>query len=261
MTGVFQSDPLEKRFGLYRSIQGSNYHLSCKAIFQAEKKLRLSSIIDLSKSFSELTLMFENLIKPKIPSKVLGHSDIIKFSTEIFSPGSIEDTKVSFQDIVYYITGFAVKKCIKSLNMCSDCIKLIRSNRKKGEFSGLIDHNDLRDYLCHPSNFLIQKMFCLDFILNSLCNGKLSHDFRRCEDKFFLITTLFETQIDISNLKCSNNHLLKPALMKIFEYYINIFLKRDSDFRNDFRSGNNIRKLLIFDPEYESSISLQSEDC
>ena len=37
LPGVFQSDPLEKRFGLYRLTQGSNYHINVKSLIQSEK--------------------------------------------------------------------------------------------------------------------------------------------------------------------------------------------------------------------------------
>ena len=54
LSGNFQSDPIQKQFGLYRSTLGSNYHVSVKSMFHAEKNLRLSSLIDRSKSLDEL---------------------------------------------------------------------------------------------------------------------------------------------------------------------------------------------------------------
>ena len=33
--------------------------------------------------------------------------------------------------------------------------------------------------------------------------------------------------------------------------YTNIFLKRYSDMRNDFRSEKNLRKLINFNPDYD----------
>ena len=61
LTGNFQSDPIEKRFGLYRVALGSNYHVDHKSVMQAEKKIRLSSLIDLSKSLDDLKLNLESL--------------------------------------------------------------------------------------------------------------------------------------------------------------------------------------------------------
>ena len=60
---------------------------------------------------------------------------------------------------------------------------------------------------------------------------------------------LFSTQIEIDDLKCVENHFLKKYIMRVFRIYTNLFLKRYSESRNDFRSEYNIRKLLNFNPE------------
>ncbi|KAH9364421.1 hypothetical protein HPB48_009693 [Haemaphysalis longicornis] len=41
LLGKFQADSLEDRFGLYRRLSGSNYHVSVQQIFESETKLRL----------------------------------------------------------------------------------------------------------------------------------------------------------------------------------------------------------------------------
>ena len=118
---------------------------------------------------------------------------------------------------------------------------------------------DHKNYLCYPTLFLVQKMFCLDFILHSLCFGKdSSYFFSNSTDKLTLILDLFATQIDISNLLCGSKHNLYTIFVKIFQSYINIFLSRMSDFKNDFRSEKNIRKLLVFNPDYSDNIEDES---
>ena len=52
------------------------------------------------------------------------------------------------------------------------------------------------------------------------------------------------------NIYCDSLHSLKPIFEKIFKFYINIFLSRLADFKNDFVSNDNIRKLNIFDTDY-----------
>ena len=60
---------------------------------------------------------------------------------------------------------------------------------------------------------------------------------------------LFSTQIEIDDLKFVDNHFLIKYILRVFRIYINLFLKRYSESRNDFRSEYNIRKLLNFNPE------------
>ncbi|QQP35188.1 Putative LOC101234561 [Caligus rogercresseyi] len=39
LPSLFQSDPIEKRFGWYRQLSGGNYFISVRQILEAEKKL------------------------------------------------------------------------------------------------------------------------------------------------------------------------------------------------------------------------------
>ncbi|KAH6926697.1 hypothetical protein HPB50_021212 [Hyalomma asiaticum] len=41
LLGKFQTDSLEERFGQYRRLSGTNYHISIQQVFESEKKLRL----------------------------------------------------------------------------------------------------------------------------------------------------------------------------------------------------------------------------
>lgn len=45
LLGQISSDPVEKRFGLYRQMSGSNYFISQKQVEESERKLKILSII------------------------------------------------------------------------------------------------------------------------------------------------------------------------------------------------------------------------
>ncbi|GFX45968.1 hypothetical protein TNCV_2163431 [Trichonephila clavipes] len=47
LTGKFQTYNLEARFGQYRQMSGANYHVTVQEILQAEKKLRIKSVLTL----------------------------------------------------------------------------------------------------------------------------------------------------------------------------------------------------------------------
>nr|XP_042907567.1 uncharacterized protein LOC122271190 [Parasteatoda tepidariorum] len=48
LPGKIQTDKLESRFGQYRSMAGSQYHISVRQMFGTENKLRLSKQLRLS---------------------------------------------------------------------------------------------------------------------------------------------------------------------------------------------------------------------
>lgn len=48
LLGKFQTDSLEARFGQYRQMCGGNYNVSCIQVMEAEKKLRVLSLIKLA---------------------------------------------------------------------------------------------------------------------------------------------------------------------------------------------------------------------
>ena len=48
LSGYFQDDPLEKRFGTYRQLSGANYFATVKQFLEAEKSIRMKSLITFS---------------------------------------------------------------------------------------------------------------------------------------------------------------------------------------------------------------------
>ena len=47
LTGNLQYDPIERRFGRYRSSAGTNYFISAWQILEAEKSIRIKSLVSL----------------------------------------------------------------------------------------------------------------------------------------------------------------------------------------------------------------------
>lgn len=50
LLGKVQTDNLERRLGLYRQLCGANYHVSVAQVLEAEKKLRVSSLLSIRSS-------------------------------------------------------------------------------------------------------------------------------------------------------------------------------------------------------------------
>ncbi|XP_023217327.1 uncharacterized protein LOC111619744 [Centruroides sculpturatus] len=50
LLGKFQTDMLEARFGQYRQMSGSSYHISVSEIIESERKLKLISLLNMKSS-------------------------------------------------------------------------------------------------------------------------------------------------------------------------------------------------------------------
>ena len=268
MLGMFQSDPIEKRFGLYRSMQGSNYHLDAKSIFQAETKLRMSSLINLKKSSEEIQDNLCEIFNDNINADDVQPSLVVNFARSIFCESEYDNVKCTDQNIIYFIGGYIVKKYFENSNSCIDC-KYSFKNRNIDdsfveEFKKFLESNKYYEFYCHPTQYLVQKLFCLDYIINALTCGNMAQDFHRKlsgNQKFKLIIELFDTQLDVEEDTCLQGHSLKVVLLELFKRYINTFLNRFSDLKNDYRSKNNLRKLLVFSPDKDNKDSiLDGED-
>ena len=231
---------------LYRITNGSNYHISEKALRLSEKKLRLSSLIDLTKNITSVSEQFFS--NKKITNQNYNIDMITTDFISIFSPSNVGSLCLTDPGIIYYITGFCVKKILKNFN-CKDCELVLKSKHMHEYYSSLMQFQKNREFLCLPSALLMQKMICIDFILHSLCFGIHRDNFFKFTNKFDLILKLCETQIQLE-FNCVSLHSLRPIVEKIFRLYVNIFLSRLADFKNDFVSAENIRKLNIFECDY-----------
>ena len=68
LTGKFQTDQLESRFGHYRQLSGSNYLVSVADVLQSEKKLKVKRPVR-RKAFDRLNywLLFDKLLTKHVP--------------------------------------------------------------------------------------------------------------------------------------------------------------------------------------------------
>ena len=60
LLGNISSDYLEGRFGWYRQLCGANYYNSVTQFLQAEKTVRLRSLVNMGFDFKQIKLIFED---------------------------------------------------------------------------------------------------------------------------------------------------------------------------------------------------------
>ena len=120
------SDPLERRFGWYRQLGGGNYYLSVRQFLEAEKKIRLQTLIkfgDLSfKEASEVLKGGERSEDTKKEAKDL--LTLIGFDFKI--DFDIKDE----QAILFFIAGFLSFGELKHIS-CESCIPLFAKDKHK----------------------------------------------------------------------------------------------------------------------------------
>ena len=125
LTGNMQSDPLEKRFGRFRQLSGTNYFGSVKQFLDAEKSIRVRSLI----KFSGYTMKEVHNILQKDDSKAQAQIDLYASTVAeiMLHKSDLCNIAEMDRDIVYYVAGFISRSVKKTIN-CSACCVILGSN-------------------------------------------------------------------------------------------------------------------------------------
>ena len=120
MLGKLQTDNLERRFGQYRQLSGSNYNISVQQVLESEKKLRVLSLLELSSS--KLGSVAVTDIREALSSRD-DQFDVVECDTDDFVDIPIDVLDCKFpcdEQVLTYISGFVVHKYLL-LNPCQPC--------------------------------------------------------------------------------------------------------------------------------------------
>ncbi len=152
LLGNLQSDPIERRFGWYRQLSGGNYFISVRQILEAEKSIRLKSLLKFSKlSMTEVKEAFEDG-NAKQSEATQEHIErllqIIDHDCTDFSPVQVEDA-----NIVFYVAGCYARSLCKQ-QKCQSCVQLLRKHDDVPNISFECDR-DMK-YGAEKQNFLEQ---------------------------------------------------------------------------------------------------------
>jgi len=107
-----QTDNSEKRFGEYRQLCGANYNLSVLQVLEAEKKLRVSSLLSLSSIKHGHVVVSDNRDALLTDSSTNAASQ--ETCTEFINITSeaLDCTFNCDDHLLIYITGYAVHKLL-----------------------------------------------------------------------------------------------------------------------------------------------------
>ncbi|KAH6922058.1 hypothetical protein HPB50_008524 [Hyalomma asiaticum] len=104
LLGKFQTDSLEERFGQYRRLSGTNYHISIQQVFESEKKLRLQD----SLVFPDMQELQKPCVVPLDGAQLTEEYSIKISDRDITNKGSI-------LPVITYIAGFCANAALRKL--------------------------------------------------------------------------------------------------------------------------------------------------
>ena len=116
LTGHILSDYLEGRFSWFRQLHGGNNHISSLQAMQAEKRIRIRSLIDMDFSLAEIKDIFADctrsnsrLLEENIKS-VMSEIDDFQFDAVLSE---------SDRNICHFVAGYVAKKLLANCDGCS----------------------------------------------------------------------------------------------------------------------------------------------
>ena len=239
--GLISSDPLEKRFGWYRQLGGANYFLSVVQFLEAEKKIRLQSLV----KFGDLTFKeASELLKPVDSSEDIEKE--AKKLLELLGDFEIEFRINDEEGILFYIAGFLACSEIKTLS-CESCTDLMAKSKnapnidfegadfdvelgdRKAEFLDQIN----RGGLCTPTDMMYILALCARALRKKIFDeGEIQKHFLNLKNERAVFTACFvlklqndETTAAILEQKCENSHPFSEHINSIGHRIFNTMSK------------------------------------
>ena len=254
LSGNFQSDPLEKRFGTYRQLSGANYFGSEKQFLEAEKSIRVKSLIKFSKYTMKEVVNILGTDDSKQNEAVELHSETV---SDMMLPKSTRCRMLDMdRDIVYYVAGF-VARSIKKGVKCVSCGNILGSDSgiemKIDGISPLECQSFLdminRGGLIKPSDIVYSScVVAWDVYSRIMESYEAKSYFLSCkmQRNVFLKVVMIETHANenytgILEATCINEHSFADIYEKIVTKFFNVMCKKIVSEVNS--EGSNFSKI------------------
>ena len=178
LSSFLQTDPLEHHFGLYRMMAGSNYHISYLQIIETERRLKLSSILNMfahqQDSFQSIQTFVKSFASPSTDSND-NRIDLEPFLDGIGEIFSIEYSQQILQSLAF-IAGYSVHKFLRihSCQMCTDVLTFDKEYPLEFDSDSQFKLLELTDRgkLKYPSESVLSCVITLWRILDSIENNE-----------------------------------------------------------------------------------------
>ncbi len=127
LLGQVQSDPLEKRFGWYRQLGGSNYFISVRQILEAEKTIRLRSLVKFSGySLAKIRQQFE---EDETDEKKRIKEDAEALLTLLPREENLTSLALDDKSVLFYVGGYLAHSLSKILR-CKECVQMLQEEKE-----------------------------------------------------------------------------------------------------------------------------------
>ena len=239
LLGQAESDPIEKRFGWYRQLSGGNFFISVRQILEAEKKIRIQSLVKFSKfDLQQIKQLLEEKEDNQGAEVIL--TDWVP--TEMFMD-MMDMTDES--PAIYYVAGYIAFSLSKKTD-CSSCKVALAEKNEQPEIQfgepecdeekkqlqsfieiltrgGLSTPSDMLYLTCLQAHSLYSFINDSEEEKNSMLtaqNPRQSFVLTFCEK----VKDSPETQ-QLANSECDKGHMWSSLLPKIARTMFNIFAK------------------------------------
>lgn len=252
LTGKIQTDALERRFGKFRQLAGSQYLISMRQVFETESKLRLQSIGPLkikSSKYGELSVDVENNEIVDL-GEASQEYDIPIFAQNITISDDDISTISDILPVISYVAGYCAFATIKKLRNCAFCkLNLIMETGDESypNCNSFIEKMD-RGGLRYPHPKVLDIIIHTYLIVQKLVSTNYEQFFLKVSNQRQLVVTLANSvlcdkEIFISG-DCPSGHSVTVITRYIIMAATNTFLKNYCKEKNDVRNSENKKRKL-----------------
>ena len=113
------SDFLEGRFGCWRQLCDGNYYNSVTQFLQAEKTIRLHSLVSMGYDMKEIHQIFS---ESKVKKTIEQQEEIKFFLNDLDNFRFSDDSDLNDKSLIYYVAGYIAKSSMSNCENCNDLI-------------------------------------------------------------------------------------------------------------------------------------------
>ena len=225
LLGNIQSDVLEKRFGRYRQMSGSNYFISVRQVLESEKKLKIYNYLSHCNMKVSDFSVFKDL--DEISDCGVDHDDPI---FDMLNDVSTDDVilKDNELNIIMYVSGYTdcIVHCFRRKRLAACCYEIVADScempavevESDSEFLTLCNRGGLK----YPSTYFFN--FC--------CQLYKYYSVLKSNDENFSMLLSHHSPAKVfclafcnDELLCEQSHSMKPVLRVAGRSMFNMFAK------------------------------------
>lgn len=200
ITGKFQTDQLERHFGLYRMMAGNNYRSSMIQVLENEKKIRDRDVVKWKMVERDFPI---ETIEEQVEHIMDNEQLIPDNELELFAPvleAEFGDNHPVVTDAINHVAGAcanAVQRRVFRGSNCTGCIQLFIDG-EKGDFDGSIYQAKLqRGGLFIPSTFARSiTQYAMIMVMELYTNPTYSNNFISVPNQKLVIESLLHKVVD-----------------------------------------------------------------